>query len=131
MKNLIATLSIASATALGAVELTNDITDQIPEIDVSTTYGFKKISNVAQYKMADWSQVVGIARGISMDEAYSIANSNSDITFFFYTKGYQMVLEKEDGSYRVFRHGDTVFFSGQPWWGSAPGLADGYIKTQE
>jgi len=129
MKRLIASLCIVCGAALTAVELTNDITNQIPEIDSSITQGFKKIPNVAQYKMADWSQVVGIARGISMDEAYRIANSNPDITFFFHTKGYQMVLEKEDGSYRVFRHGDTVFFSGQPWWGSAPGLADGYVKT--
>jgi hypothetical protein len=110
--------------------LTDNITSQIPEIDVSSTHGFMKVPNVAQYKMADWSQAIGIAKGISMTEAYQIAENNPEITFFFYTKGGQMVLEKEDSSYRVFQHGDTVFFSGEPWWGSAPGLADGYIKTR-
>lgn len=107
--------------------LTSDITDEIPEIDAKLE-GYEKIADVAQYKMADWSQVVGIAKNKSLAEAKAIADSHPEITFFFYTKGYQMVLEKEDGSYRVFHHGDAVFFSGQPWWGSAPGLADGYVK---
>jgi hypothetical protein len=130
MKKMITTLCLACASTLSAVELTHDITNEIPVLDVKVQ-GFEKIPNVAQYKMADWSQVVGIAKGITLDDAYKIANDNPDITFFFYTKGYQMVLEKEDGSYRVFRHGDTVFFSGQPWWGSAPGLADGYVKVSQ
>ena len=29
----------------------------------------------------------------------------------------------------MFRNGDTVFFSGEPWLGTAPGLADTYVKT--
>ncbi len=131
MKKL-AVLSIlalhASASAFQPPELKQDITHEIPEIDISAIHGFEKAENVAHYKNADWSSVVGIARNISLSEACKIANDNSAITFFFYTKGYQMVLETEDGGYRVFRHGDTVFFSGAPWWGSAPGLADGYVK---
>ena len=127
MKKLMIAL-VAACGALSAVDLRNDITDEIPDITQSEN-GFKKIPNVAQYKMADWSKVVGIAKGISLEKAYKIANENPDISFFFYTKGGQMVLEKDDGSYRVFRHGDTVFFSGEPWWGSAPGLADGYIRN--
>lgn len=114
--------------SLAAVELIRDITHELPAIDSTRVHGFKKIDNVAQYKNADWSQVVGIARNISISDALRIAENNPEITFFFYTKGYQMVLEKENGDYRVFRHGDTVFFSGRPWWGSAPGLADGYVK---
>lgn len=75
---------------------------------------------------------MGIAKGISLTEAYRIADANPEITFFFYTKGDQMVLETgDDLSYRVFRHGDTVFFSGEPWWGSATDLADGYTKNQQ
>lgn len=35
---------------------------------------------------------------------------------------------RNDGTCRIFHHGDTVFFSGTPWWGAARGLADGYIK---
>lgn len=126
---LVSSFAVALAsTCLQAVELSENITQEIPEIIAPAIEGFQKVPNVAQYKEADWSQVVGIARNISVREAQMIANSNPDITFFFYTKGGQMVLEKQDGSYRVFRHGDAVFFSGKPWWGSAPGLADGYVK---
>jgi hypothetical protein len=104
-----------------------DVTNQIPAISVSID-GYNKIADVAQYGAGDWSQVVGIAKNISLREAKEIADNDPNITFFFYTKGYQMVLGTNDGNYRVFHHGDTVFFSGQPWWGSAPDLADGYIK---
>jgi len=128
MKNLLFALCVASGS-MAAVELREDITHELPEIGV-VAHNFKKIPNVAQYKMADWSQVVGIAKGITIQEAYKIANENPAIAFFFYTKGGQMVLEREDGTYRVFRHGDTVFFAGDPWWGSAPGLADGYIRIK-
>jgi queuine/archaeosine tRNA-ribosyltransferase len=121
--------AIASATAIDAVELKQDLTSEIPSISLPEVEGFQKIDNVAQYKEADWSQVVGIARHISLREAQMIAKENPEISFFFYTKGGQMVLETQDGGYRVFRHGDAVFFSGKPWWGSAPGLADGYVKT--
>ena len=120
---------IAATASLAAVNLTEDITYQIPEITgESLAYGYEKIENVAQYGRADWNNVVGIAKGISLKEAKNIADENPAISFFFYTKGYRMVLVKEDGSYRVFNHGDTVFFSGQPWWGSATDLADGYLK---
>ena len=119
---------VATTSSLMAVCLTHDITDDIPEITQVHSDGFKKILNVAQQKNADWSQVIGIAKRISITEAKQIAEENPEITFFFYTKGYRMVLEKTDGSYRVFYHGDTVFFSGEPQWGTAPGLADGYLK---
>jgi hypothetical protein len=108
-----------------------DITNEIPEIwdpEIPNDPDFKKFPDRAQYKEADWSNVIGIARGISISKAFEIAKSNPEITFFFYTKGSQMVLEKKDGTYRVFQQGDTVFFSGEPWFETAPGLADGYIK---
>ena len=113
--------------AMTSAAIAQDITHEIPSIQVSAN-GFKKIPDVAQYKEADWSNALGIARSISLSDAFKIAADNPEITFFFYTKGYQMVLEKTDGTYRVFRHGDAVFFSGEPWWGTAPGLADGYVK---
>lgn len=125
-KNLFLFIFAASATLSGH-PLNKDITNEIPEIQVQKL--FEKIPDVAHYKNADWSQVIGISHGVSLFEAKRIAHQNPDITFFFYVKGYNMVLEKEDGSYRRFSHGDAVFFSGQPWWGSAPGLADGYIKN--
>lgn len=128
LTSLISSIAFMTSVPLLAVELTYDCTSEIPEINVPEAQGFQKIDNVAQYKNADWSNVVGIARNITINEAYRIADAHPEVAFFFHTKGYQMVLEKEDGGYRVFRHGDTVFFKGSPWWGSAPQLADGYIK---
>jgi hypothetical protein len=118
----------ALANPLSAEEIKNDVTYEIPIIDTSIISGYTKVEDVAQYGKADWSQAVGIAQDISVERAKQIADANPDIMYFFRTKGCQMVLVTEDGNYRVFRHGDTVFFTGEPWWGSAPGLADGYIK---
>lgn len=106
----------------------HDITSELPSLSIASE-NYEYIPDVAQYKEADWSHVVGIARHISLIDAFEIADKNPNITYFFYTKGIQMVLERTDGTYRVFHHGDTVFFSGKPWWGSAPGLADGYVKN--
>lgn len=113
----------------------NELSSQIPQISLADVAGkrasnavFKMVPDVAQYKGADWSQAVGISYGITEDEAMQIAKSNPKITYFFRTKGFQMILETESGDYRRFRHGDTVFFTGTPWFGSAPGLADGYVK---
>lgn len=108
-----------------------DLTDEIPVMDISGFYNCKKINDVAQYKNSDWGNVICITKNISVSEACKIANDNPLITYFFYTKGHQMVLETDDGGYRVFHHGDTVFFTGTPWWGSAPGLADGYVRISQ
>lgn len=109
-----------------------DLTQDLPSLNGSSTEtieGFKIHRDVAQYKKGDWSGCLGIARGVSLDEALLIAKGNPEITFFFYTKGLQMVLETET-DYRTFRHGDAVFFAGEPHFGSAPGLADGYVKSE-
>lgn len=111
------------------IPLLYDLTPEILHTDISAFYDCKKINDVAHYKNADWSNAVGITKGISVSDACKIARDNPLITYFFYTKGHQMVLETEDGGYRVFNHGDAVFFKGTPWWGSAPGLADGYVKN--
>lgn len=115
----------------GGTKLIHDITSEIPEMNNADVNGFQKIKDVAQYKNADWSNVIGIAKHVTLDEAFRMAKENPVITFFFYMKGSQMILETTDGRYRVFHQGDAVFFSGQPWWGSAPGYADGYIKKDE
>jgi hypothetical protein len=131
MKKFIALFCIAATSALSASYVPfMDITDQIPQIESAATSKFKRIPDVAQYKMADWSNAIGIARGITLDEAYKIAEENPKITFFFHMKAWRMVLEREDGTCRIFYRGDAVFFSGEPWWGSAPGFSDGYIKKQ-
>lgn len=130
-KYFISTLAVIVATTSSLMaSFTKDVSNEIPEMSAVSTDGFAKLKDVAQYGEGDWSNVVGIARGISVQEAKTIASNNPEITFFFYTKGYQMVLGtgRHDGSCRVFHHGDTVFFSGEPWWGSANDLADGYMK---
>lgn len=119
-------------TDAGKYVQAEDITYEIPEIKVSKEIkGFERIPNVAQYKEADWSQAVGIARGISLAEAQRIVDEYPEITFFFHMKGFSMVLERQDGTYRYFRKGDTVFFTGEPWWGSAPGYSDGFVRIQD
>ncbi|HEY2811064.1 MAG TPA: hypothetical protein VGJ00_06735 [Rhabdochlamydiaceae bacterium] len=119
--------------------------------------GFRLHSDAAQYKGSDYANVIDVARGISLDKAFAIAESNPEIDYFVYMKGCQMVLEvPADVSYdpstdrfglaqrisfiydsgapgegycRIFRHGDVVFFKNEGiWLGSAPGLADTYIK---
>jgi hypothetical protein len=95
----------------------------IPEFE-----SLKRIENVSQNGLADWSGMVGIAKGISCSEAMWIASQNPEITFFFYTKGLEMILGSAEAGYRLFRHGDAVFFCGEPCWSSAEGLSDGYIK---
>ncbi|MBN1531624.1 MAG: glutaredoxin family protein [Spirochaetes bacterium] len=80
---------------------------------------------VAQYKGADWNNRVGRVNGITVERAKEIADQDPRITFFFITTGCRMVLEGKG----VFRRGDTVFFSGRPWYGSAPGLADSYERV--
>ena len=104
-----------------------DLTEDMPEL-IHPFRSYFKQKDTAQYKNADWSNVVGIARGISLAEAREIAENDPYITSFFYTKGYQMILETEGGDYRCFQQGDTVFFSGNEQWAPAPGLADAYLK---
>jgi hypothetical protein len=140
MSYLLSMLALASTSCFALVndageEWTprSEISSKIPEITfnpdtVNSDINFVQIPDVAQYKNADWSQVVGIARGVSVEEAMQIAKSNPEITYFFRTKGFQMILERTDGNYGRFRHGDTVFFKGAPHWGTAPYLADGYVK---
>lgn len=116
---------MAASSALPAMGL-SDFTHEIPDIQVED--GFKKIDDVAQYGHADWDNVVDFARRISLSEAKRIAQVNPEITYFFYVKGSRMILSNNQGSNYVFFYGDVVFFKGEPWWGSAPDLADGYVK---
>jgi len=106
-----------------------NITGLIPVIETKIE-GFIKVPDVAQYGGADWSGVVGIAHDTTVQQAAEIARENPEITYFFYMTGGQMVLNTgENGTeYRVFKKGDAVFFSGEPWWGSAHGYSNGYIK---
>ena len=120
--------------------------------------GFTVQEDAAQYKGSDYGNVVHVSRDISLEEAFDIAESNPDIDYFVYTKGYQMVLEipaevqfdrSQDpfglayhtdyrydsgdlgaGYCRIFNQGDVVFFKKEGIaLGSAPGLADVYFKN--
>lgn len=121
--------------------------------------GFRVQEDVAQYKGSDYANVVHVARNISLEEAFDIAEQNPNIDYFVYMKGFQMVLEipsdvpfdrSQDpfglatytnfgydsgemgkGYCRIFRHGDAVFFKEKGMWlGPAPGLADAYFKEK-
>lgn len=94
---------------------------------MSTEAGWELVADVAQYKDADWQNLIKIERNITLEKAYEIANSDPNISYFFYTKGYSLVLHTPIGR-QFFGHGDVAFFSGNPWWGTAPDLADGYVK---
>lgn len=115
-------------------------TDELPIIDIEEEEEDQPdskwilISHVAQYKLADWSTCVGIAHNVTLDMAKSYAESNPDVSFFFYVKSH-MVLENDYATppfVRTFNQNDAVFFSGNPetvaHWGSADGLSDGYVK---
>lgn len=130
MKKLFVSLFVVIASTSGLMADVYNGAESLP--CVLPTQGWKRIPDVAQYKQADWSNVIGRVENVSVDEAKAIANSDPNITFFFWVKGGRMILEDlrnpSDPIYRIFYHGDAVFFTGEPWWGSAPDLADGYIK---
>ncbi len=89
--------------------------------------GWNKKSNVAQYGEASWDNYVRTTKNTTAQEAMRMAFQNPDITFFFYCREY-MVLEGPAAQYGPFEPGDAVFFSGEPWYGSAP-QCDSYEKT--
>ena len=133
------------------------IYSSVSEVGIS---GFTKQADLAQYGGSDYSNAVRVERGITLDEAFAIAQNDSSIDYFMYLKGGCMVLplssdaaldsandplslisensytNETDGSVgcgycRIFYHGDVVFFSKEgKWLGSAPGLADIYSKEE-
>ena len=86
--------------------------------------GFKEISNVAQYKGANWDNLVKKVPNTTPEEAKQIAFQDPKIDFFFYARE-SMFLEGKSGpdgwsEKGQFNPGDAVFFSGEPWLGGAP-----------
>jgi hypothetical protein len=76
---------------------------------------FNKTENVAQFGGADWSNFIKKISNTTPQIARRIAMCDPEITFFFFCREY-MVLEGKG----TFNPGDSVFFSGNPWMGSAP-----------
>lgn len=132
---------------------------QLGLLQASERSGFRVQKDVAQYKGSDYENVVQVARNISLEEAFDLAEKNPKIDYFVYTKARQMVLEIppdvpfvryqdrfglvhstrfkcdsgkiDEGYCRIFNRGDVVFFEKEGMWlGSAPGLADVYFKEQ-
>lgn len=119
---------VFSGLLMGGIRRAFSSSSPLKPINKPVSASFTKVPNVAQYKWADWSNLIKIEHGLTLDQAKAIASSNPDINFFFYSKA-GMVLESQDWtSFKYFQAGDAAFFSGEPWWGSAPGMADGYIK---
>ncbi|MEN2400426.1 glycosyl hydrolase family 18 protein [Flavobacterium sp. MC2016-06] len=85
-----------------------------------------KKSDVAMFKGANWNTLIKRVPNCTPETAKRIAIKNPKITFFFFCREY-MVLETL-GDKGIFNPGDAVFFSGEPWYGSAP-QCDSYEKT--
>jgi len=98
----------------------------------ATTVAWTRRPDVASYwSVADgatWGGLVRIERGITLELARQHAEADPQVTHFFFVTGGQMVLEVGRAD-RTFRHGDAAYFRGASWWGSAPGLADGYERA--
>lgn len=90
---------------------------------MKTNIDYIKKCNVAEYGGADWKNLVAKKTGFTLDEAKKFADNDSKIKFFFFMRSYMDLGDKG-----TFKKDDAVFFSGEPWWGSAP-QADGYIKA--
>ncbi len=131
MKKMIMSLflvAVASTSLMAMQDFYNSADEILP---VQYSDGWKRIPNVAQSNSSDWSNAIAKAQGVTVKEAKEIADNNPDITYFFYVKGGRMVLgdiSSPQSQIRVFFHGDAIFFTGEPCWGTAPHLADGYIK---
>ncbi|MEO8532281.1 MAG: glycosyl hydrolase family 18 protein [Flavobacterium sp.] len=85
-----------------------------------------KKPDVAMFKGADWNTLIKKVPNCTPEEAKRIALKDAKISFFFFCREF-MVLETL-GDKGIFNPGDAVFFSGEPWYGSAP-QCDSYEKT--
>lgn len=85
-----------------------------------------KKTNVAMFKGANWNTLIKKVPNCTPEKAKRIALKNPKISFFFFCREY-MILENL-GDKGIFNPGDAVFFSGEPWYGSAP-QCDSYEKT--
>lgn len=89
---------------------------------------WKKISNVAMYKGANWDNLIKKVPNCTIEDAKCIALKNSKINFFFLCREYLVLEATENRIERIFNPGDAVFFSGEPQFGTAP-QCDSYQKA--
>jgi Glycosyl hydrolases family 18 len=88
---------------------------------------FTKTANVAMYGQGDWSGWMKTVSNSTPEAAFRIATADPDIRFFFFAREPMVLTNPAWSQPKVFQPGDAVFFSGEPWWGSAP-QCDGYAK---
>ena len=88
---------------------------------------WNKTPNVAMYGQADWSGYQKTVSNCSPPQAQRIAMLDPAIRFFFYAREYMVLTNPAWPEPRTFQPGDAVFFTGEPWWGSAP-QCDAYQK---
>ncbi|WP_203258744.1 hypothetical protein [Hyunsoonleella ulvae] len=84
---------------------------------------WKTVSDVAQYGGASWDNHIETITGTSVEAAKVHAEANPNITFFFFCRQPMYLSADKD-----FSANTAVFFSGTPWYGSAP-QCDSYEKT--
>ena len=88
---------------------------------------FVKSADVAMFAGADWAGLRKTVPGCTPEEARRIAMLDPESRFFFFCRDGMVLENPEWPEPRIFNPGDAVFFSGEPWWGSAP-QCDGYQK---
>jgi hypothetical protein len=71
------------------------------------------VPDVAMFEGADWENYLYTQNFASVNDALQAAQTSA--SFFFYCRE---PMGLTNG--RSFQPGDTVFFTGSPWWGSAP-----------
>lgn len=86
-----------------------------------------KKNDVAQFKGADWNNFIQKEANCTPAKAKIIAWKNPDISFFFFCNEGMVLEGPVYDKYGPFNAGDAVFFSGEPWYGSAP-QCDAYEK---
>jgi hypothetical protein len=79
------------------------------------------------YGQADWSGYQKTVGNCSPQQAQRIAMLDPAIRFFFFAREYMVLTNPDWPAPKTFQPGDAVFFTGEPWWGSAP-QCDGYQK---
>jgi hypothetical protein len=89
--------------------------------------GWKRVGNAAQYENANWANFVSKQSNTTATNAMRMACADPSITFFFFCRE-AVLLTGSAAQYGPFMAGDAVFFTGDPWFGSAA-ECDSYQKT--
>jgi hypothetical protein len=89
---------------------------------------WSKTANVAMYEGANWSNYIQTVPDCSPQQAQRIALLDPKISFFFFCRSNMVLTNPAWPAPRFFNPGDAVFFSGKPWFGSAP-QCDSYQKN--